>query len=95
MRLRGKTEPVVRLALQRGQIVKLRRRLRGRLLLFDLDDAGFAGAFLLDGVGDLPMPQPRRRAMFVPQRTMLLAKPLLGIGNSSDCRRASSRSRAL
>jgi hypothetical protein len=54
--LRRKAEPIVRLALERGEIVKQWRRLRRRFLLFDFNDAGLVETFLPDSAGDLAEP---------------------------------------
>ena len=75
----GETEAAVRFALQACEIIQLRRDLRGRLFLLQFDDALFAGALALNGLGDFAMPQARRCAVLVPERTVRRIKPLLGI----------------
>ena len=63
---RGKSESIIRFALQGSEIIKLRRHLRARLLFLQLDDALLAAAFALDGLGDFIMPQSRRGAVLFP-----------------------------
>src|SRR5262249_25556057 len=75
----GETEAAVRFTLQTGEIIQLRRDLRTRLFFFQLDDALFAGALVLNGLGNLEMPQSRRSAVLVPERPVRGIKPLLGI----------------
>ena len=76
---RGEAEAAVGFALQARQIVKLGSNLRARLFLLHLDDALFAAALALDGLGDFVMPQSRRGAMLFPEQAMFRIKPLLGI----------------
>ena len=64
--LRREAEAIICFALQRRQIIKLRRDLCGWFLLFQFDDAIFAAALALDDVGNLAVPHSRRGAMLVP-----------------------------
>ena len=77
---RREPEAIVRFALQSREIIQLRRDLCGRFFLFQFDDPLFATAFALNGVRDFAMPQSRRSAVLVPERTVYRIKSLLGIG---------------
>ena len=77
--LRGETEATVCFALQAREIIQLRRDLRARLFFLQLNDAFFARALPLNGLGDFAMPQSRRSAVLVPERPVRGIKPLLGI----------------
>ncbi len=77
--LRGETEATVRFALQAREIIQLRRDLRAGLFFLQLNDAFFARALPLNGLGDFAMPQSRRSAVLVPERPVRGIKPLLGI----------------
>src|SRR5215510_11753474 len=65
--LRGETEATVRFALQAREIIQLRRDLCAGLFFLKLNDAFFARALLLNGLGDFAMPQSRRSAVLVPE----------------------------
>src|SRR5437762_9273181 len=77
--LRGKTKATVRFALQAREIVQLRRDVRARLFFLQLNDAFFARALPLNGLGDFAMPQSGASAMLVPQRAVRGIEALLGI----------------
>src|SRR5204863_14127 len=74
---RREPEAIVRFALQGREIIKLRRDLRRRFFLFQLYDPLLATAFALNGVRDFAMPQSRRIAVLVPERTVDSVKSLL------------------
>src|SRR5215467_13856531 len=77
--LRGETEATVRVALQAGEIIQLRRNPCARLFFLQLDNAFFARASSLNGFRDFVMPQSRRSAVLVPKRPICGIKSLLGI----------------
>src|SRR6266496_896127 len=60
---RGETEATVRFALQAREIIQLRRDLRGGLFFLQFDNALFARALSLNGLGDFAMPQSRSSAV--------------------------------
>src|SRR5206468_8283054 len=76
---RRETEAIVRFALQRREIIQLRRNLCRRLLLFQLDDSILSTALALNGVRNFAMPQSRRGAVLVPERAVCRVKLLLSI----------------
>src|SRR5882724_12019006 len=77
--LRGETEATVAFALQACEVIQLRRDLRARLCFLQLNNAFFARALPLNGLGDFAMPQSGRSAVLVPERPVRGIKPLLGI----------------
>src|SRR5262249_46333276 len=77
---RREPKAIVRFALQGREIIQLRRNLRRRLLLFQLDNSIFSTALALDGVRNFAMPQSRRGAVLAPQRAVSRVKSLLSIG---------------
>src|SRR4029077_13221458 len=77
---RREPEAIVCFALQSREIIQLRRGLRCRFLLFQLDDPWLATAFALNSVRDFAMPQSWRSAVLVPERAVCRVKLLLGIG---------------
>ncbi len=77
--LGGETEAIVCFALQAREIIQLRRNLSTGLFLLQLNDAFFARALPLNGLGHFVMPQSVRSAVLVPERPVRGIKPLLGI----------------
>ena len=65
--------------MQAREIVQLRRDLRARLFFLQLNNAFFARALPLNGLGDFAMPQSGASAMLVPQRAVRGIEALLGI----------------
>ena len=77
--LGGEAEPAVGLALQRGQVVKERRKLRGRLLFLG-DDAGLAVALGDERLGFRRGPEPLGlRVRIVLVAGEILLEPAAGI----------------
>src|SRR6266850_998692 len=60
-------------------LVQRRRDLRTRLFFLQLNDAFFARALPLNGLGYFVMPQSGRSAVLVPERPIRGIEPLLGI----------------
>src|SRR5262249_12264624 len=77
--LRGETEATIRFALQAREIIQLWRDLCARLFFLQLNNAFFAGAFALNGLGDFAMPESGRSSVLVPKRPVGGIKSLLGI----------------
>src|SRR5262245_7030925 len=77
--LRGKTEATVRFALQAREIIQLRRDLRARLFLLQLNNAFFTRALTRNGLGDFAMPQSGGSTVLLPERPVGGLKPLFGI----------------
>src|SRR5262245_60080931 len=77
--LRGKTEATVRFALQAREIIQLRRDLRARLFLLQINNAFFTRALARNGLGDFAMPQSGGSTVLLPERPVGGLKPLFGI----------------